>query len=401
MLPYSKLTNFNLHIQGIARKVQQLTHKKYHEVASAVRLDAGKLMIRTVLSSVIMDIETSGRKDYTVVAIGTGTKCISYKHLNEDGLAVNDCHAEIVARRSFLRFLYAQLNLCAKGKEEESIFRRAVSGKYKLRSGTSFLLYISKAPCGAASAGINEHPNKIKHNTRAKIDGARGTVPVPETPKVWGDLKNRKESLLTMSCSDKIARWNVLGTQGSLLSVYTDPIYFKYIIIGSEFNKKHLEHAINQRVVGISDLPEPHKKQTNRLLILPAPESHVDKKRKRHPCSLNWSLGDEVAEVVECKTGQQHITKTQSRLCKKCLFRSFIGLWDQLASEDTKQAAFQQLPLDDAQVSAEQLQNTSYGKVKALAQAYQDAKQTFFKHFIQHSYGYWAKKPPEQDDFLS
>jgi len=395
------LTIFYTYLQGMACKAQQLTYDKYNKVSSNVRQDAEKL--RKVLSSVVMVTENSGKKDkdFMVVAIGTGTKCISHDYLDEDGLAVNDCHAEIVARRAFVRFLYAQLHLCAEGKEKDSIFKKTQSGKYKLQSCTSFLLYISKAPCGAASVrdkGASQYPN-----TRAKIESRCGTSPVCETPQTWEDLKNGKENLLTMSCSDKIARWNVLGTQGSLLSLYIDPIYFKSIIIGSAFNEEHLKCATNQRVIAISDLPEPHK--VNQFLVLPVSEPYVESNRKPHCCSLNWSLGDEDAEVVKCKTGKQHITKSEtspSRICKKFLFKSFLSLWDQVASEGSKQAALQQLnlPLDNAQqVTAEQLQCTSYRKVKGLAEAYQNAKQRLFDHFVQQSYGYWAKKPPEQDDF--
>lgn len=46
-----------------------------------------------------------------VIVLSSGTKCISGEHINDQGLVVNDCHAEIVARRALVHFLYAQLEL--------------------------------------------------------------------------------------------------------------------------------------------------------------------------------------------------------------------------------------------------------------------------------------------------
>lgn len=58
-----------------------------------------------------------------------------------------------------------------------------------------------------------------------------------------------------MKAVPSACRWNVVGVQGSLLSVFVEPIYFSSIILGSLYHGDHLSRAMYQRISNIDDLP--------------------------------------------------------------------------------------------------------------------------------------------------
>ena len=139
---------------------------------------------RKVLASIVMTSRGDSDQKFEVISLGTGTKFISGEYISDQGLALNDCHGEIIARRSFLRFLYSQLDLCAEGYEEESIFQKKESGLYGLRDNVEFHLYINTSPCGDARVfsprepvigESDKHPGRRKRGLlRVKLENGEG-----------------------------------------------------------------------------------------------------------------------------------------------------------------------------------------------------------------------------------
>lgn len=359
---------------------------------------------RKVLSGVVMTTGTDV-KDAKVISVSTGTKCINGEYMSDRGLALNDCHAEIISRRSLLRFLYAQLELYLNNKEDQkkSIFQKSERGGFRLKDTVQFHLYISTSPCGDArifsphepvlegmtpdshqlTEPADRHPNrKARGQLRTKIESGEGTIPVRSNASIqtWDGVL-QGERLLTMSCSDKIARWNVVGIQGSLLSIFVEPIYFSSIILGSLYHGDHLSRAMYQRISNIEDLPPLYT--LNKPLLSGISNAEARQPGKAPNFSVNWTVGDATIEVINATTGKDELGRP-SRLCKHALYCRWMRVHGKvpphlLRTKITKP--------------------TTYHESKLAAREYQAAKARLFTAFIKAGLGAWVEKPTEQDQF--
>jgi len=148
-----------------ADQIGQLVTAKYQALFGTTTYAKRRVMSGVVMSrggGRVVDADNS-----EVVCVSSGTKCINGEQLSLEGCVINDSHAEIVARRCLVVYLYSQLELHMSDDVEEkdkSIFEASEDGdidwRFRLKEGVSFHLFITTSPCGDARIfSLHESPS--------------------------------------------------------------------------------------------------------------------------------------------------------------------------------------------------------------------------------------------------
>jgi len=383
--------------QALADKVAQLVQAKFAELTENL---ASPYARRKVLAGIAMTTSEGGGDDVQIISVTTGTKCINGEYMSASGLSLNDCHAEILAKRCLRRYLYTQLRMHiqadASYDPDNSILEARQEGQgFRVKNHVRFHLYISTSPCGDArifspheveESGVesDKHPNrKARGQLRTKIESGEGTIPVKREMgglQTWDGIL-QGERMLTMSCSDKVTRWNVLGLQGSLLSQFLEPVYLSSIILGSLYHRIHMSRAMFGRVPALPNLPATYLCHRPLLSGTLSPESRQPGKAPNF--ATVWLCCDEGLEVVTCMSGKTESGQC-SRICKQRFFQEFNHV-------------FGQLPAMNPQT--EENKPEMYSEAKAMNSTYQIAKSELMKSFEKSGLGNWVNKPMEMDQF--
>ncbi|CAF1111377.1 unnamed protein product [Adineta ricciae] len=328
---------------------------------------------------------------FNIVSLATGNKCVGGSVLSSHGLVVHDSHAEQLARRGFLRYLYEQIECF--NQNRESIFEKSDGGKLKLKSTIRIHFYTSFAPCGDSALFSSrdqiyegsirdEHEfyltARVQGQLRSKIENGEGAIPTESKSSIlYLDAIANGKHVRHMSCSDKIFRWNVLGIQGALLSHLIEPIYLHSITIGFPYHYGHLCRALCcrlQEYFHSNRLPDPYRLNHPRIGHTNLKWKEVTNQTTNSYDSLNWNIQDKTIELIEPSVGKRRPNNEVSRLCKK----NFFELFKTIRPVDRK----------------------TYYQMKQSSTIYQQCKEKMFRGFELYYLTGWISKDPSLSMFL-
>ncbi|XP_078036791.1 tRNA-specific adenosine deaminase 1 isoform X2 [Augochlora pura] len=294
--------------------------------------------------------------------------------LYEAGSRLHDSHAEVLTRRAFLRYLYEQIDLLFSGAGSD-IFFLDEKRKINLKNGISFHFFTSQTPCGDCSIFPKEDytengapPNKIrKHNYNEVWDVTTEPASNEERQQNIKDIyrtgakcvktadyqdlhqpgvyyhvvetlrtkPGRGNPTLSLSCSDKMAKWNILGLQGALLSMIIPLIKMETVIVGGgcPFSLSAMERGLYTRF----------NKNMHKIKII---QSQVSFKQQRNderkqpcPSSIIWCAVKHRNIEVAVEGRKQGATKKKKGstllVTRRALFETFLKICDKYKNSDS------------------------------------------------------------------
>ncbi|XP_049870183.1 tRNA-specific adenosine deaminase 1 [Pectinophora gossypiella] len=365
----------------------------------------------TVMSCLVQyDIVSGGHE---VVSLGSGSKCVGAGALSAAGDRLNDSHAEVVARRALLLYLLDNVKKAIDNKP--SVFRLETN-RFILDENIQFIFYSSQLPCGDASivskdgeeeffgdlvqslkrhAGDDVCRAESKRAKEADIHrtGAKCLPELLQDPKLPGaqyhllgqvrTKPGRGDRTLSVSCSDKMARWVHMGVQGALLDLLCGPIFISHFIFGAgvPYSEESLKRAMLERFTDCPVMCSNPPQFYQSTLTFPYKKSESNLRPAAG--SVIWSKVNETPEVA-VQGRKLGLTKKKAGLRAHSLSVSKYKLYERLLNILLSNTELRLNILGDVC-----LENVPYNQMKMKSKKYYEkwmkVKENFFKA--------WTVKP--------
>jgi hypothetical protein len=115
----------------------------------------------TILAAVAL---TSPDPDFPaqIIALATGCKCLPKDRLPEQGDALHDSHAEVLARRSTRRWFLEEIGRSVVPGGHSQWLARNRDGMFSLKHGVRVTMYISTPPCNTPLLPLEDADHHLR-----------------------------------------------------------------------------------------------------------------------------------------------------------------------------------------------------------------------------------------------
>lgn len=189
----------------------------------------------TILAGIVLSINS----EWHCIALATGVKALPFSHISKHGDLLQDSHAEVLVRRAARHWLLQRLldesddPTSSPLKGIPRIFAKN-DNRFGLSEDAHLHLYCSTLPCGDLSSSlIADEQQDSKVESPAVLRG-RSMSSSTQTHIRTKPGRPQAEPSISMSCSDKIAHWTLMGIQGALLYDIIGKVSLKSYVIGNQ-----------------------------------------------------------------------------------------------------------------------------------------------------------------------
>lgn len=210
----------------------------------------------TVLAGIVLSIDS----EWHCIALATGVKALPFSHLSKHGDLLHDSHAEVLARRAARHWLLQRLleesedltSSRLKGIPRIYIKDDTNSPPFGISKSARLHMYCSTLPCGDLSSSLivneqHEHSNGVSSIIvlRGRNMSSSNQTHIRTKPG-----RPQAEPSISMSCSDKVAHWTLMGIQGALLFELIGKVFLHSYVIGNQAFSNHIKVLENcQRIL--------------------------------------------------------------------------------------------------------------------------------------------------------